>query len=271
LVPDYREIYSKRAREYDLLVAREDYGRNLWPALCWIRPFEGLDVVELGAGTGRLTLMLAAVARRIWAFDLSPHMLEAARVNLSRTGRSNWRLGVADNRRLPVGDRSADVAIAGWSLGHFAGWYPETWREEIGQALAGMRRALRPGGTLILIETLGTGEERPRPPDEGLAAYYGLLEGEYGFSSTWIRTDYRFQTLEEAVALIRFFFGDPLAGRVADEGLTILPESPGRARRRRGFDDLARVHRYMVAPCLTRIPNSEYPIPEYPMPEHHAS
>jgi ubiquinone/menaquinone biosynthesis C-methylase UbiE len=226
-VPDYREIYNRRAREYDLLVAREDYQGNLWPALCGIRPFDGLDVIELGAGTGRLTRMLAAAARRIWAFDVSGHMLETARARLSRTGRSNWRLGVADNRRLPVGDRSADVSVAGWSLGHFISWTPETWRDQIDQALAGMKRVLRPGGTLILLETLGTGEERPRPPNEGLAAFYGLLEEAYGFSSTWIRTDYRFQTLDEAEALIRFFFGDPLAERVADEGLTSLPECTG--------------------------------------------
>jgi len=224
---DYKEIYNTQAHEYDLLVAREDYQGNLWPALCRIRAFDGLDVVELGAGTGRLTCMLAAAARRIWAFDLSRHMLEAARARLTRTGLRNWRLGVADNRRLPLDDRSADLSIAGWSLGHFVGWYPQTWRDEIGAVLAGMKRVLRPGGTLILIETLGTGEERPRPPSEGLAAYYGLLEEAYGFSSTWIRTDYDFQTLDEAVALMRFFFGDPLAERVADEGLTILPECTG--------------------------------------------
>jgi len=224
---DYKAIYNRQAREYDRLVAREDYQGNLWPALCGIRPFDRLDVVELGAGTGRLTCMLAAVARRIWAFDLSRHMLETARAKLTRTGLSNWRLGVADNRRLSLRDRSADVSIAGWSLGHFTDWYPQTWRDEIGAALAGMKRVLRPEGTLILLETLGTGEETPRPPDEALAAYYGLLEEAYGFSSTWMRTDYAFQTLDEAVALMRFFFGDPLAERVAREGLTIVPECTG--------------------------------------------
>jgi ubiquinone/menaquinone biosynthesis C-methylase UbiE len=226
-MPDYKEIYNTQARAYDLLVAREDYQGNLWPALRGIRPLDRLDVVELGAGTGRLTCMLAAAARRIRAFDLSRHMLEAARAKLSASGLRNWRLGVADNRRLPLRDRCADLSIAGWSLGHFVGWYPQTWRDEIGAALAGMRRVLRPGGTLILLETLGTGEEVPRPPDEGLAAYYRLLEETYGFSSTWIRTDYRFQDLDEAVALIRFFFGDPLAERVAAEGSTIVPECTG--------------------------------------------
>jgi hypothetical protein len=51
---DYREIYSRRAEEYDRLVTREDYRGNILQGLAAIRPLSGLKVVELGAGTGRL-------------------------------------------------------------------------------------------------------------------------------------------------------------------------------------------------------------------------
>ena len=47
------------------------------------------------------------------------------------------------------------------------------------------------------------------------------------FSRVWIRTDYRFASLLEAVDMTRFFFGDELADRVASEGLVILPECTG--------------------------------------------
>jgi hypothetical protein len=90
-----------------------------------------------------------------------------------------------------------------------------------------MKRVLRPGGTVIILETLGTGCESPHPPSDALAAYYALLEEEHGFSATWIRTDYRFASLSEAEDLTRFFFGDGLADRVAREGLVTLPECTG--------------------------------------------
>ena len=106
-------------------------------------------------------------------------------------------------------------------------WYPDTWRREIASVLGQMQRVLRPGGTAIVVETLGTGRETPQPPNAGLAAYYAYLEQERGFSSTWIRTDYRFQSLAEAVQLTRFFFGDELAARVEREGLICLPECTG--------------------------------------------
>jgi hypothetical protein len=51
--------------------------------------------------------------------------------------------------------------------------------------------------------------------------------GEAGFKSTWIRTDYRFASLDEAEALTRFFFGDELAARVVANEWVILPECTG--------------------------------------------
>jgi hypothetical protein len=88
---------------------------------------------------------------------------------------------------------------------------------------------LRPGGTIIIMETLGTGYEMPTPPDE-LVAYYAYLEGEAGFSSTWIRTDYLFESLAEAQALTSFFFGEEMVEKVvreAGQDHVVLPECTG--------------------------------------------
>jgi ubiquinone/menaquinone biosynthesis C-methylase UbiE len=224
---DYTEIYNKQAGKYDLLISREDYQGNIFGTLNRVRPLDGLDVVELGAGTGRLTGMMAPAARTILACDGSQPMLDVAVAKLKKSEWRNWRVVVADNRRLPVADQAADLSIAGWSLGHSTSWYAEEWRAEIEQALAQMKRVLRPGGTAIVLETLGTGWENPRPPTDALAAYYALLEEEHGFSATWMRTDYRFASSSEAEDLTRFFFGDGLADRVAREDLVIVPECTG--------------------------------------------
>ncbi len=197
------------------------------PALAHIRPLTSLDVVELGAGTGRLTCLLAPLVNTIQAFDAARPMLNVAAAKLARIGLRNGSVKVADNRRLPLPNRVADVSIAGWSLGHFTGWYAATWRDEIGRALAEMKRVLRPGGTAIILETLGTGSETPHPPTPDLAAYYAWLEQTYGFTATWLRTDFQFASLVEAADLSRFFFGDELARRVVEQNWVILPECTG--------------------------------------------
>jgi ubiquinone/menaquinone biosynthesis C-methylase UbiE len=224
---DHREIYRHQASEYEFLVSREDYQKNLPRALGQIRPFEGLDVVELGAGTGRLTCMIAPLAKTILVSDISSHMLDVAAAKLEKTGLQNWQVAVADNRALPVVNRAADISIAGWSLGYCTIWYADSWRAEIAQALAEMKRVLRPGGIVVILETLGTGSEVPCPPTDALDAYYAWLENEHGFSSTWIRTDYRFESLSEAQEATRFFFGDEFSDRIGREDWVILPECTG--------------------------------------------
>jgi len=223
----FQDIYANHADRYEALVRREDYQGNILKALQEIRPLAELDVVEMGAGTGRLTLLLAPLVNSIRAFDGSQPMLDVTVDKLQQSGLANWDAEVADNRALPVADGTVDLSIQGWSFGHFCGWYPDTWRDEIGKAVHEMKRVLRPGGTAIILETLGTGRETPQAPTDGLTAYYAWLEHEQGFSATWIRTDYQFDSLGEADALTRFFFGDELADAVVRNKWVILPECTG--------------------------------------------
>lgn len=224
-MPTFREIYAHHADLYDRLVSYEDYEGHLLPALMAICPLQGQDVVEFGAGTGRVTALLAPHVRTLYAFDASHHMLGVAARRLRNM--PNVRLAVAENGALPLPAALADVAIEGWSFGHATEWHPKRWQKHIRAALAEMHRVLRPGGTMILIETLGTGRESPQPPSERLAAFYAWLENALGFSHTWVRTDYRFPSPQEAERLVRFFFGDDLAERVVRERLTFLPECTG--------------------------------------------
>jgi ubiquinone/menaquinone biosynthesis C-methylase UbiE len=174
-MPDYDEIYHRHADQYDLLVSREDYQHNLFCTLDQINPFDDRDVVEFGAGTGRLTCMLAPVVRTIRAFDSSSHMLEEAVQNLKKTGLHNWQVQVGDHRNLKVETGTADVAISGWSMCYLVVGNKDTWQRELARGLAEMQRVLREDGSLIIIETLGTGHEIPAPPEE-LMEYYGWLE-----------------------------------------------------------------------------------------------
>lgn len=224
---DFKEIYRTRAADYDLMVTREDYKGNIPKALDAICNLEDADVVEFGAGTGRLTRIIAPHVKSIVATDISHHMLGVTKESLSQYTDLNWGITVADNRQMPLKNDIADVVMAGWSFGHSVGWFPDRWQVEIAKAVDEMLRLLRENGVAIIFETMGTGNETPQPPTEGLAAYYEWLEREYGFLRQTIRTDYRFETLDEADRLTRFFFGDELADRIHRENLIVLPECTG--------------------------------------------
>jgi ubiquinone/menaquinone biosynthesis C-methylase UbiE len=223
---DHQEIYREQATQYELLVSREDYQGNIFRALNKVVPFAGLRVADFGAGTGRLACLLAPVVDRVYAFDRSPHMLSVAAEKLQRSGLGNWQVAVSDHRAMAMKTGAVDVAISGWSVWYVVLENPGNWEQELARALGEMHRVVRPGGTFVLLESLGTGHEQPDPPPE-LLPYFAYLEA-HGFRRDSIRTDYRFQDRAEAEKSVRFFFGEEMVAKIREnEQGVILPESTG--------------------------------------------
>lgn len=226
-MPTFEEIYTQHADVYEQLVTHEDYQGNLLPTLAAIRPLAQLDVVEVGAGTGRLTLLLAPHVRSIVACDASLPMLTLAARKLRASKASHVRVVIADNQHLPLADASADLAIEGWSFGHATVWHAARWRTVVRDALAELRRVLRPGGTIVLLETLGTGQATSQAPTAELGAFYAWLEQEQGFTGQWLRTDYRFASRAQAETLTEFFFGTPMPVIEHADGQAVVAECTG--------------------------------------------
>jgi SAM-dependent methyltransferase len=105
--------------------------RPAWPepAARWLVPVGAELVVELGAGTGKLTRAVSALGTRAVAVEPDPRML-AVLQGLGLEGVE----GTAE--AIPFDDAVADAVVAGSSLHWF----------ELEQALPEIHRVLRPGG-----------------------------------------------------------------------------------------------------------------------------
>jgi ubiquinone/menaquinone biosynthesis C-methylase UbiE len=224
-MPDLKEIYGGFASRYQALVAREDYQENLLPAILAVDALKDREVLELGAGTGRVSCLVVPQVRSLVAADISHHMLSVGKAHLSALGLDNWSLSLESHAALPFKSNSVDVILSGWSFCYAALDADEAWTPALEKALLEAQRVLRPGGLLLLIESLGTGYESPRAPDV-LRDYLAYLES-HGFESTWVRTDYLFRDMAEAKDLTQFFFGDdPMPMWETPEGV-IVPECTG--------------------------------------------
>jgi len=109
-------------------------------AVAWIaeqaRLGPGRTVVDVGAGTGKLTRLLVSTGARVVAVEPVPEM----RAKLVETTPGAEALdGTAEE--LPLEDASADVVTVAQAFHWF----------ELDQALPELHRVLRPGGLLILI------------------------------------------------------------------------------------------------------------------------
>jgi ubiquinone/menaquinone biosynthesis C-methylase UbiE len=215
---DHLQIYRNQAAQYEQLISREDYQGNIGKTLREICDWRGKTVLDLGTGTGRLMDILLPEGAQVYGIDRSPAMLQVAREKLRKSGFRQWCVCTAVHDQLPFAENSVVRITSGWSLAYLA---LEQGEDETAAAFQRIEKLLRHGGRFIILETMGTGFVEPNPPDK-LLPYYAFLEAA-GFQFRWIRTDYKFDSVEEAEALTRFFFGDEPADAVAGKQETILP------------------------------------------------
>ena len=113
-------------------------------------------VLELGCGAGRLCGLLAERCVAVVGVDISPAMLEAAKV--LHPERPSLRYVLTDGVRLPFPRASFDLIISYAALQHVD---PSLARGALHQ----IRRALKPDGVLRLQAWMGDVGDRPPPED----------------------------------------------------------------------------------------------------------
>ncbi len=115
-------------------------------------------VLDVGTGTGILSLLVADKGNPVVGFDLHPKMLAQTRKKATKSSRRSGRvhhleLCRGDATILPFQDNSFDVVTSGFMLVHLS-------QEQKVTAVAEMRRVLKVGGELALLESRGELTER---------------------------------------------------------------------------------------------------------------
>ncbi|TCC12239.1 class I SAM-dependent methyltransferase [Kribbella soli] len=129
---------AARAQSFGAVATAYDAGRPTFPAeaLIWILgPGRGLQVLDLGAGTGKLAAVAADLGHDVIAVDPSQEMLEVCR----RRPGIDTMVGAAES--IPLAHASVDAVIVGQAF-H---WFDHA------RALPEIARVLRPGGVLGLL------------------------------------------------------------------------------------------------------------------------
>ncbi|MFG2192443.1 methyltransferase domain-containing protein [Streptomyces sp. NPDC048639] len=133
----------------------------------WL-PGEPSDILDLGCGTGSLSLLAAGEGHRVTAVDLSPAMAARAREKLAGTGAC---VLVGDASEPPVGERRFDVVLARHVL-----WM----MDDPAAVLRRWAALLRPGGRLVLIEGFWGTTEPVGIRSAELAAFVAPLADRFG-------------------------------------------------------------------------------------------
>ena len=132
------EDWAARARSFASEADAYAYGRPSYPieAVSWVLPRDARTVLDLGAGTGKLTGRLLELDLDVIAVE----PLDAMRALIPAPTRA--LPGTAES--IPLPDASVDAVVVGQAFHWF----------DSGRALPEMARVLRPGGTVGLLWNL---------------------------------------------------------------------------------------------------------------------
>jgi ubiquinone/menaquinone biosynthesis C-methylase UbiE/DNA-binding transcriptional ArsR family regulator len=145
-------ILQKRRRTqeqyFDLIAGR--LGKNYCPGRSWeaighlaLRLTPAIDIADLGAGEGLLSQLLARRARQVWCIDNSPRMVEVGTELAKKNDLANLGYKLGDIEKVPLADRSVDLAILSQALHHAQ--HPQI---AVNEAF----RILRPGGQILVLD-----------------------------------------------------------------------------------------------------------------------
>ena len=128
----------ERSLSFGAEAAAYERGRPSYPpeAIDWLLPPGARDVLDLGAGTGKLTTRLVERGLDVVAVDPIAEMLEVLRTSPSQTPAL---LGTAEE--IPLDDDSMDAVLVAQA------WH---WFDPA-RAILEVARVLRPGGRLGLV------------------------------------------------------------------------------------------------------------------------
>jgi SAM-dependent methyltransferase len=178
-----------RARAFGGVAVAYDRARPSYPlpAVRWLLEPGCLDVIDLGAGTGKLTSMLVGEGHRVVAVEpLAPMRAKLA----GAVPAIRVLAGRAED--IPAADRCADVVVVGQAFHWF----------DAAPALEEIARVLRPGGILGLLWNF---RDRSQAWMRELAA----VVGQDGLPEGWTRELERFARVT-AVERRDFGFDHPV-------------------------------------------------------------
>jgi len=142
------EKWDESSQSYDSYHGhgiKSDEEREAWKqALQSVLGMGHLSVLDVGCGTGEISLLLAEMGHQVTGIDLSPKMLALAR-SKAKANDFKAKFEAGDAEALVFGDESFDAVINRhllWTLPH-----PK-------EALREWKRVLKAGGKAILIDGL---------------------------------------------------------------------------------------------------------------------
>ena len=131
---------------YEAFSKCEDSEKKIAGYLVGNYRFQGQDILEIGAGSGKFTPILAS-GKVLRVVERSGSLVE---INYRKNHARNIRFYFSDMKDISFAEKSIDIIFGGWSL--------TSMRDSFDQILPILKRVLKDNGKIILVENAGDDE-----------------------------------------------------------------------------------------------------------------
>ncbi len=190
-------LYWNEPELYDRLTE----GEPLHPGLLRELPLDGATVLDVGAGTGRLTVICAARAAHVYALEPARPLRDLLCRKLEARGITNVEVLSGWCSSIPLADGAVDLVVSASAFGADAARGGDDGLKEL-------RRVTRPGGGIYILW----------PDDPRWFLSRGFHYHAFGGPM-----EVRFRDLETAMTCARIFYSRAVTEHLERTGRPVVP------------------------------------------------
>ncbi len=228
-------FYSRFSELYDRFSHYEDSNNTI---LSFIRnEFELKDkiVLDLGAGTGRFSLLFSQLAEKVYAAEPSLKMLRVLKGKIKADGVENIYPINKGVENLELASNSVDIIFSSWVLSGIYNWRADVSdhelnarKKKIESIMMDLEKLLKRQGLMIVVETApgqygGELQSVIMGSSEDFSGdFTGWFAKRFNFKIIEKETIFDFKSVNEAVEIFGFVYGEKAKKHILEKGIKTI-------------------------------------------------
>lgn len=223
-------FYSKFPAIYDRFSIYEDSENKIFKFIGSKVDLKDKIILDVGAGTGRYSILFSQAAKKVYALEPSSAMRETLKQKIEKGGITNISLINENVQDFELPNEPVDVVFSSWVLSGIYGWQSNISNGELRQKglemvaiINKLEKVLKKNGWIIVVETAPGqygGELQPLilgSSDDFSGNFTGWLAKEFNFEVTRKDVSFNFKSVAEAAELFGFVYGEKVMKHIIKE------------------------------------------------------
>ncbi len=223
-------FYSRFSEIYDEFSYHEDSNNKVFNFIKSEVDLKNKIFLDLGAGTGRFSLLFSQLVKKVFAVEPSSKMLEILKHKIKDKKVKNIYPIKKNIENLKLPDSSIDIVFSSWVLSGIYGWQTNISdyelnikKKKIKSIIINLERLLSKRGLIIIIETAPRqygGELQPvimGSSKDFSGNFTGWFAKKFNFKIIEKETIFNFDSVDKAARIFGFVYGEKVKKYISKE------------------------------------------------------